>query len=454
MSLTMHKYDQRGLQLVNPAAFGLLFAETAPRQNDYEVIGETAVVSIDGPLAYEGGWWGETYSAIKSRVAAALADNAVKRVVMRINSPGGDVAGCFDTAKAIRAASTAAGKPLLAHVEGAATSAAYAIASAADQIVASESAIVGSIGVIWAGADVTQADAMQGVQVHIVTSGDRKADGNPHVSMNEAAHAAIQKQVDESAELFFALVASHRESCSVEFLRGLQAAVFLGNSAGKLIDRVQSFDELMATVATASKPEKAKLGVKMSEGSVRDALKQAAESDDEEVAKRAKKALAAYDEDESEEKAEDKKEDQKAEDETEEKKEANSAAATSIAQLAARVQELSGRLAKQDAELAASKIDSLLAARPDLDPELCKTLKGLGDPKKVAAIVNNIKPAAFTPRTAELAEQPLTPAGSQILGAVAKPNSLAAQMGLVPMQSAVVIDGNVQQFGVKVPAVK
>lgn len=218
-----------------------------------------AVVSIDGPIAQRA-WacWmfgGDGYDAIESRVRAALADERVRALVLRIDSPGGEVAGCGVCADAIRAAADASGKPVVAYADELAASAAYWLASAANQIVVPPSGIVGSVGVITARVEDT---APPGRKVTLITSGKRKADGHPMTALTPEELAATQAKIDALADLFAGAVAKRRGKSPVHF-RGLEADVFVGAGAvtAGLADQVTDLTgaiALAASLATTATP--------------------------------------------------------------------------------------------------------------------------------------------------------------------------------------------------------
>jgi ClpP class serine protease len=85
------------------------------------------------------------YGDIAEGVRAANADPNIERIVLEVSSPGGDIAGLYDTATAIADSA----KPVEAHVTDLAASAAYGLAASADKIVLNNPmALVGSIGVV------------------------------------------------------------------------------------------------------------------------------------------------------------------------------------------------------------------------------------------------------------------------------------------------------------------
>ena len=130
-------------QAIEPKAFGMMFElPERPKSEPFEIVGRFAVVSVCGPLVQHGPSWWDNYDAISERVQAALA-SPCEAVILRIDSPGGDASGSFDLAREIRAMAT---KKIVAFTDTMCASAAYAIACAADEIVVSRTATVGSVG--------------------------------------------------------------------------------------------------------------------------------------------------------------------------------------------------------------------------------------------------------------------------------------------------------------------
>lgn len=244
------KYDRLGPQAILASVYGQEFELVTPPGNT--VANGVAVVMIMGPLTHRGGgWWdcGDTYDGIEARVKAAIESSAAT-IVLKIDSPGGDVSGCFECSKTLRQMAAAAGKKLVAYVDETAASGAYALACAADAIYLPPSARVGSIGVITMIEDATGADAQQGYKYTVFTSGARKADGCPHLPMSPEAAAEFQRQVDSWALMFATLVADSRKVAVAEIQR-LEAGIFQGADAlrVKLADGVMGWDSLLAMLA-------------------------------------------------------------------------------------------------------------------------------------------------------------------------------------------------------------
>jgi signal peptide peptidase SppA len=190
---------------------------------------------------------GDGYDAIQARFAAALDDGAVRAVVLRVDSPGGEVAGCFEAARTMRTAASTKGKPVVAYADEMACSAAYALACIADEIVVPDTGVVGSVGVIATLAEESAALAAEGIAVAVITSGAAKADGHPAVPLADDARARIQAEVDYLADVFAGEVAGAR-GMTPAAVRGLEARVFYGPAAvaAGLADRIGNLNDAVA----------------------------------------------------------------------------------------------------------------------------------------------------------------------------------------------------------------
>jgi ClpP class serine protease len=470
MAQEKSKFQQPGLLGIEPSAFGLEYVILRAFGEPFCLVAneKAAVVDICGPLTYSGGLF-DSYSAIKGRVAAALASPA-QYVILKVSSPGGEVAGAFDCARALRAMAAKAGKTLLGYTDSGVHSSAYALISAASKIVASSSAGLGSIGVIHAVIDASKADAAMGVAFHMVKSGARKADGNLHVPFSDDALEAIQRTVDDTAAVFFQLIKDHR-SFDPE---PLQASCYVGERARSvgLCDAIMSWEEFLGAVDTGAFSSLA-AGDTMADKSddkdaIRASLVNAANSEDKEKAARAKRALAAYDEDKDEEKSkaeseDDKKDARKAESDDEKKddKKEDARAASASAPLAT-VAALAADLAAANAKIAAlqAKADAdakaadaaaraaLFASRPDLSEALKASLAST-PLAQATAIIAAIPKAFVNPAAAESSAAASAAIGAGQPVAMSPNVDLDRLMGLASVSDAVIDSGAVQTFGVK-----
>lgn len=190
-------------------------------------------VVIRGPLFTRSDlmtWWygGTGYDAITEAVQLLTADAGVTAIVLDIDTYGGRVHGCFECARAIRAADAI--KPVTAFVNDAGFSAGYALACAARRVVLTQTAGVGSIGVISAHVDYSRMLEGAGIKYTLVFAGEKKADLTPTAPISDRARADLQAEVDRLGELFYALVAEFR-GIDVDAVRAMQAGAYFGPAA-------------------------------------------------------------------------------------------------------------------------------------------------------------------------------------------------------------------------------
>ncbi|MDB5853283.1 MAG: serine peptidase [Herminiimonas sp.] len=196
----------------------------------YDVVGGVAIIEVCGTLVQKLGslrpYSGMSgYDGIRQNFLTAMTDPEVKAIMLDIDSPGGEVSGCFDLVDAIYNARGA--KPIWSILNESAYSAAYAIASAADRIIVPRTGGTGSIGVIWMHMDWSKALTGAGFKVTFITYGETKADGRPEIPLSADALARFQSDIDKMGELFVSTVARNR-NIPADAVRDTQAATYLG----------------------------------------------------------------------------------------------------------------------------------------------------------------------------------------------------------------------------------
>lgn len=297
-------YFPIGLLAVNPAYIGSQISKFCVAEPfTLDSTGQVATVEIGGggPLEHHVHPACDSYDEIKTRVQAACQSNA-KYVLLSIDSPGGLLAGCFDTVVELRAIAAKSNKLLVAYVDAQATSAAYALCLAADYITIPTTGLAGSIGVIEGALDETMRDRAMGQQYKFFGSGALKTAGNTHVPFTEreAGIQALANTVDGVAEEFFKLVATYRPALTPEKVKGFQAGIFFGANAVAqgLADQVLTLDETIHMLATTGWPAVPTTSPATEpKMSLREYLAKMAESEDAspEDREHAKRALATYD---------------------------------------------------------------------------------------------------------------------------------------------------------------
>lgn len=182
--------------------------------------------------------------------SAALADPAVGALVLDVDSPGGAVQGVPELADLIFQARGQ--KPIVAIADHLAASAAYWVATAADELMVTPSGEVGSIGVFAAHEDWSRAYDQAGVTVNLISAGKFKTEGNPYQPLTEEARAAIQARVDDYYGAFVKAVARGRGVSAVDVRGGFGEGRVVGaDEAVRLgmADRVGTLDDAIARAA-------------------------------------------------------------------------------------------------------------------------------------------------------------------------------------------------------------
>jgi protease IV len=167
-----------------------------------------------------------------------LEESQAAAVVVHINSPGGTTAGSeqlYDALMRLKAK-----KPLVVVVEGLAASGGYIAAIAADHIVAQQSSLVGSIGVLFQFPNFTELLKTVGVKVEEVKSSPLKAAPNGFEPTSPEARAALDALVKDSYAWFRDLVKNRRGMDEALLEKVADGRVFTGRQAVdlKLIDQL------------------------------------------------------------------------------------------------------------------------------------------------------------------------------------------------------------------------
>lgn len=170
-----------------------------------------AILDVQGPLFKRANLFvkvsgATSYEILRKDFQVAMDDPKIHSIILKVDSPGGEANGCDELAAAIYAARGK--KPITAFVSGMAASGGYWIASAADRIVISEAAMLGSIGVVLGIEDKSAADEKRGVKTTEFVSS--QSPGKRPDPNTDAGRARIQGMVDDLAEVFISAVAKHR----------------------------------------------------------------------------------------------------------------------------------------------------------------------------------------------------------------------------------------------------
>ena len=223
-------------------------------ERGYRVVDGVAVISAMGGLVHRTKLAADSslligYNDLAADVEDALSKSDVHAIALVMDSPGGEVAGAFELAERIYAARGR--KPIVAVADGMAASAAYLAASAADEVVLTNTSYVGSIGVVMRHVDFSRALANDGITVSHIFAGEHKIDGNPYQPLPDAVRAALQADIEGLYQMFVQAVAKHR-GMDEQAVRDTRAGVYRGVAAvaARLADRIGTVDAVVAELAT------------------------------------------------------------------------------------------------------------------------------------------------------------------------------------------------------------
>jgi protease-4 len=176
-----------------------------------------------------------------------------RAVIVHIDSPGGTTTGSEELHQALRR--VAAQKPTVVVVDGLAASGGYMAAMAADHIIAQNSSLVGSIGVLFQYPNVADLLSKVGVSYETIKSSPLKASPNGLEPTTPEARAAIEALVSDSFAWFKDMVRDRRQLDSAELDKVADGRVFTGRQAIalKLADEIGREQEAIDWLAKTNK---------------------------------------------------------------------------------------------------------------------------------------------------------------------------------------------------------
>ncbi len=211
--------------------------------------GGLARIPIRGVIAHRMGGMddmsgGTSTEKIGAMIDQVTADASIGTIIYDIDSPGGTVPGVQELAAKMFA--LRGQKTQVAQVNDLAASAAYWLASQADEIVSLPSGSAGSIGVFSAHQDLSKALEQEGIDITLISAGKYKVEGNPFEPLSEDARAVMQARVDDAYTQFIKDVARGRGVSQTAVRDGYGQGRVLGAKdalkAG-LIDAIGTMDE-------------------------------------------------------------------------------------------------------------------------------------------------------------------------------------------------------------------
>lgn len=219
----------------------------------YQRIRGLAVLALDGPLfpranlmtQYSGA---TSYQEFGAAFDAAMDDERVSALIIRADSPGGSCLGLSELCTRIHEARSADNfKPVIGLCDPMAASAAYAVMSQCGELYCTESAIVGSIGVIWKSDNYDRAERNAGNDPTIMRSSELKAYEQP-TSVRQ--YADCIKMVEGYFGQFKEIVERGRPGIDIDAVA--TGELFIGGAAvsAGLVDGISTLEKLIEEFGT------------------------------------------------------------------------------------------------------------------------------------------------------------------------------------------------------------
>lgn len=249
--------DQAGMGLVT----GSYMSGDKPRARFYQVVSGIAVLPVSGTLVHKLGgmrpFSGMTgYDGITARLQQAMDDPEVKGVLLDIDSPGGQAAGAFDCADMIYRLGQQ--KPIWALMNDMACSGAMLLASACSRRLVTQTARIGSVGVVMAHASYAGKLEQEGVEITLLYSGKHKTDLNPYQALPDDVRTDYQQKMDDTRQMFSEKVAQYT-GLSVDAVMATEAAIYDGQAgidvglADEMINAADAISVMAAALKNNSK---------------------------------------------------------------------------------------------------------------------------------------------------------------------------------------------------------
>ncbi len=244
---------------VTPEALAAYRAKADLTGEKFTVRNDVAIIKVIGPLFKRANLFtamsgATSYEITRRDLQAALDSPDISAILFEIDSPGGEANGCDELAKAIFNARGK--KKIAAYVSGMAASAAYWIAAAAERVVVSDNAILGSIGIVIGMKDESAREERAGIKsFQFVSSQSPGKRSDPNTDIGKAR---LQKMVDDLAVVFIAAVAKYRGVSAKDVISKFgSGGVEIGAKAVSLgmADSVGDFEKLLASLSTPASPK-------------------------------------------------------------------------------------------------------------------------------------------------------------------------------------------------------
>ena len=179
-------------------------------------------------------------------------NDAIKAVVLRVNSPGGNILAAEKIYREILLTKEA-GKKVVVSMGDLAASGGYYLAAPADSIFCAPNTLTGSIGVFSMIPNFTELlNDKVGIHFDTVRTGPYSADFTPYLNWSEAEHKYLQHRTETYYQLFLERVASGRDMTTEDVHKIAQGRIWNGKKAVEinLVDRIATLQESIKSAAS------------------------------------------------------------------------------------------------------------------------------------------------------------------------------------------------------------
>jgi protease-4 len=215
------------------------------------VLNKVLLVDISGVLSTgeSGSLFGSTRNDIeemKEILKKAEQDAYIKAVILRINTPGGEVTASNILYREVREFKKKTGKPVIAVMMDISTSGGYYVAMAADKVYALPTTLTGNIGVIYILPKLEGLASKIGIEMRVIKSADKKDMSSPWRDFSPQEREILQSLINNYFEQFLQIVAENRVNLTMEKIRTLaDGRIFAARQAleAGLIDGITTLPE-------------------------------------------------------------------------------------------------------------------------------------------------------------------------------------------------------------------
>jgi len=222
-----------------------------------------AILEINGVIEQKESFWSWLFGGVSTETIKndirTLIKKGIKTLVLDINSPGGSVDGIIELSNFIY--SSRKNIKIYAVVNPLAASAAYWLASATHKIyLASETALIGSVGVLTIHTDISKRNENEGIKITEITSTKRKVDGSPYSPLPPEGKKDLQEEVNYIHNIFIDHLARNLKIDRVGAEKLGDGRIYFGQTA---IDKgfaqeIKTLDDLLTELGEKEMNEKEK----------------------------------------------------------------------------------------------------------------------------------------------------------------------------------------------------